>query len=177
MLLRRFSQEDWHSFRRFWVNPFRTAVPFRGQTTQTISDSSPKRDCGPNRVKESRHPEDILAEMYYLYRGRRLVPLKFTKTTTISMQLLSTRTPRKWRDIDNTTHQQAALQGLPWDRYSRSIFHPYYIAQQVTPSHLFHVVQVTGFRTSLRTFLLQNKRLRVHTYNIAKNTHLPGSPG
>ena len=28
------------------VNPLRTAVPFRGQTSQTSSSLSPKRDCG-----------------------------------------------------------------------------------------------------------------------------------
>ena len=32
------------------VNPFRTAVPFWGQTTQSSSSLSPKRDCGPKRV-------------------------------------------------------------------------------------------------------------------------------
>ena len=32
------------------VNPSRTAVPFWGQTTQIISNLSPKRDCGPKRV-------------------------------------------------------------------------------------------------------------------------------
>ena len=33
------------------VNPFRTAVPFWGQTSQIISNLSPKRDCSPRRVK------------------------------------------------------------------------------------------------------------------------------
>ena len=32
------------------VNPFRTAVPFRGQTTQISSSLSPKRDCGSEGV-------------------------------------------------------------------------------------------------------------------------------
>ena len=32
------------------INPFRTAVPFWGHTTQIVSDLSPKRDCGPLRV-------------------------------------------------------------------------------------------------------------------------------
>ena len=32
------------------INPFRTAVPFWGQTTQIPSKLSPKRDCGPKRV-------------------------------------------------------------------------------------------------------------------------------
>ena len=33
------------------VNPFRTAVPLWGQTTQISSSLSPKRDCVPKRVK------------------------------------------------------------------------------------------------------------------------------
>ena len=32
------------------VNPFRTAVPFWGQTSQIISNMSPKRDCSLRRV-------------------------------------------------------------------------------------------------------------------------------
>ena len=32
------------------VNPFRTAVPFWGQTRQILSSLSPKRDCGRKRV-------------------------------------------------------------------------------------------------------------------------------
>ena len=32
------------------VNPFRTAVPFWGQTTLILSKLSPKRDCGPKRA-------------------------------------------------------------------------------------------------------------------------------
>ena len=32
-------------------NPFRTAVPFWGQTTQLLSNLSPKRDCGSKGVK------------------------------------------------------------------------------------------------------------------------------
>ena len=48
------------------VNPFRTAVPFRGQTSQISSSLSPKRDCGPcgpKRVKK-RHttPSQVSAE-------------------------------------------------------------------------------------------------------------------
>ena len=47
-----------HPGRRGWLglagsdrlNPVRTAVPFWGQTTQIISDLSPKRDCGPQRL-------------------------------------------------------------------------------------------------------------------------------
>ena len=38
----------------FWftaVNPFRTAVPFWGQTTQISSSFDPKQDCGSKRVK------------------------------------------------------------------------------------------------------------------------------
>ena len=33
------------------INHFRTAVPLRGQATQIPSNLSPKRDCGPKRVK------------------------------------------------------------------------------------------------------------------------------
>ena len=33
------------------TNPFRTAVPFWGQTTQISTSLPPKRDCGPKRVK------------------------------------------------------------------------------------------------------------------------------
>ena len=33
------------------VNPFRTAVPFRGQVTLNLSGLSPKRDCSPKRVE------------------------------------------------------------------------------------------------------------------------------
>ena len=32
------------------INPFRTAVPFWGQTTKILSSLSPKRDCGSKRV-------------------------------------------------------------------------------------------------------------------------------
>ena len=34
------------------TTPFSTAVPFWGQTAWTLSDLSPKRDCGSKRVKE-----------------------------------------------------------------------------------------------------------------------------
>ena len=32
------------------LNPFRTAVPFRGQTACSLSGFSPKRECGSKRV-------------------------------------------------------------------------------------------------------------------------------
>ena len=32
------------------LNPFRTAVPFGGQTTRNLTGLSPKRDCGAKRV-------------------------------------------------------------------------------------------------------------------------------
>ena len=32
------------------INPFRTAVPFWRQTSQILSDLSPKRNCSPKRV-------------------------------------------------------------------------------------------------------------------------------
>ena len=35
------------------LNPFRTAVPFWGQTASNLSGLSPKRDCGSKRVKYS----------------------------------------------------------------------------------------------------------------------------
>ena len=35
---------------RFVFNPFRTAVPFWGQTTKNLTGLSPKRDCSPKRV-------------------------------------------------------------------------------------------------------------------------------
>ena len=37
---------------QFLLNPFRTAVPFWGQTTQISGSLSPKRDCGPKRGKQ-----------------------------------------------------------------------------------------------------------------------------
>ena len=40
--------------RRFWVSPFRTAVPFRGHTPQISSSLSPKRDCGSEGVDKER---------------------------------------------------------------------------------------------------------------------------
>ena len=36
------------------LDPFRTAVPFWGQTTWKLSGLSPKRDCRSKRVKKSR---------------------------------------------------------------------------------------------------------------------------
>ena len=32
------------------INPFRTAVPFWGQTSQISSSLYPEQDCGPKRV-------------------------------------------------------------------------------------------------------------------------------
>ena len=40
-----------HILSRDRFNPFRTAVPFRGQTSQILSNLSLKRDCSPKRVK------------------------------------------------------------------------------------------------------------------------------
>ena len=34
------------------INPFRTAVPFLGQTSQIMSNLSPKRDCGSKGVND-----------------------------------------------------------------------------------------------------------------------------
>ena len=39
------------------INPFRTAVPFWGQTSQIPSSLSPKRDCGAIRVNRGRTQE------------------------------------------------------------------------------------------------------------------------
>ena len=37
-----------------YFDPFRTAVPFRGQTTWNLSGLSPKRDCSSERVNPFR---------------------------------------------------------------------------------------------------------------------------
>ena len=37
------------------INPFRTAVPFWGQVSQTPSKLSPQRDCGPRRLNRPDH--------------------------------------------------------------------------------------------------------------------------
>ena len=36
------------------LNPFRTAVPFWGQTTSKLSGLPPKRDCGSKRVERGK---------------------------------------------------------------------------------------------------------------------------
>ena len=48
------------------INPFRTAVPFWGQTTQFTSSLPPKRNCGPKRVKGIYHqlPSSIPSSLY-----------------------------------------------------------------------------------------------------------------
>ena len=43
------------------IDRFRTAVPFWGQTSQIISNLSPKRDCSPKRVKEQH------SSSFYIY--------------------------------------------------------------------------------------------------------------
>ena len=49
-------------------NPFRTAVPFRGATTQIISSLSQKRDCGTKRVSlassSKGEPNPLLAAFF-----------------------------------------------------------------------------------------------------------------
>ena len=35
-----------------WIHPFTTGVPFWGQSSQSWSNFSPNRNCGPNRVLE-----------------------------------------------------------------------------------------------------------------------------
>ena len=42
------------------VNPFRTAVPLWGQTTQISSSLSPKRDCGSKRVNRQQVPSSTI---------------------------------------------------------------------------------------------------------------------
>ena len=37
------------------INPFRTAFPFWGQNTWNLTDLSPERDCGSERVNSSAH--------------------------------------------------------------------------------------------------------------------------
>ena len=57
-------------------NPFRTAVPFWGQTTQLLSSSSPKRVCGSKGVKTKEaevKSQNMLARLkrypYIFFRG------------------------------------------------------------------------------------------------------------
>ena len=40
----------WSDHYQVLLDPFRTAVPVWGQTTQMLRGLSPKRDCGPKRV-------------------------------------------------------------------------------------------------------------------------------
>ena len=50
------------------VIAFRTAIPFRGQTTQTSSSLSPKRDCGSKRVKKGpKSTQSCSLPVYCLY--------------------------------------------------------------------------------------------------------------
>ena len=66
------------------VNPFRTAVPFIGQTTWNLTGSSPNRDCSPIRV-ETLYVALSPFRSYYIYYLRRVI-LKyiFYKYPTIS---------------------------------------------------------------------------------------------
>ena len=52
------------------VNPLRTAVLFRGQTIQIVSNLSPKRDCGPKRVKMSCFLRQVISEIPHRARSR-----------------------------------------------------------------------------------------------------------
>ena len=53
------------------VNLFRTAVPFWGQNTWNLNDLSLKRDCGPKRVEDPRHPDKMsvkeVCDHYHYY--------------------------------------------------------------------------------------------------------------
>ena len=49
------------------LNPFRTAVPFWGQTTQISSSVSPKRDSGSKRVKACSISYDCQSHHLYSY--------------------------------------------------------------------------------------------------------------
>ena len=40
-----------HTRHHVEINPFRTAVPFLGQSSQSLSNLSPKRYCSPKRVQ------------------------------------------------------------------------------------------------------------------------------
>ena len=44
----------WYTTAVYSFNPFRTAVPIWTQTSQILNTLSPKRDCGPKRVKTIR---------------------------------------------------------------------------------------------------------------------------
>ena len=50
----------------FATNPFRTAVPFWGQTPQILSNLPPHRDCGPKRIDAS-----IIAEHVWKHLHRK----------------------------------------------------------------------------------------------------------
>ena len=54
-------------YRQWVVNPFRTAVPFWGQTTRISSSLSPKRECSPKRLLKAsrgvRPPRDKPVEI------------------------------------------------------------------------------------------------------------------
>ena len=65
-------------------NPFRTAVPFWGQTTWTLTGLSPKRDCGSKSVKRGEtwtHVIDRHADHLLSRQGRRLEQNIHTKTS------------------------------------------------------------------------------------------------
>ena len=48
------------------MNPFRTAVPFWGQTTQISSSLSPKQDCGSEGVKIPLAWPSVCLHTYYM---------------------------------------------------------------------------------------------------------------
>ena len=61
------------------MNPFRTAVPFWGQTSQTPSNMPPERDCTPKRVdRPTGRPQSIP----YI-----AVSVQYLRTTTLLILL------------------------------------------------------------------------------------------
>ena len=65
------------------IDPFRTAVPFRGQITLNLSGLSPKRDCGsegvnPSKPNETNRPPHRTAPHHTTPHGQRF-PFSRTK--------------------------------------------------------------------------------------------------
>ena len=55
------------------INAFRTRVPFRGQTTKTLSALSPQRDCSPKRDNSESTADRILLVGDATTRAKRVV--------------------------------------------------------------------------------------------------------
>ena len=54
-----------------WFNPFRTAVPFWGQSSQISSSFVPKRDCGSKGVKRKVPVKEMANHLERAYLVRR----------------------------------------------------------------------------------------------------------